>query len=41
VLTEAGAAAALVASMVHYGEYGVGELKQYLHDHGVKIRMRW
>jgi cyclase len=41
VLTEAGADAALVASMVHYGQYNVGELKQYLHDHGVKIRMRW
>jgi cyclase len=41
VLTEAGADAALVASMVHYGQYNVGELKQFLHDHGVKIRMRW
>ncbi|HMI92926.1 MAG TPA: imidazole glycerol phosphate synthase subunit HisF [Polyangiales bacterium] len=41
VLTEGRADAALVASMVHYGQYSVSELKQYLHDHGVKIRMRW
>ena len=41
VLTEGGADAALVASMVHYGEYKVSELKQYLHDRGVKIRMNY
>ena len=39
VLTEGGADAALVASMVHYGEYSVGELKQYLHDQGIKVRL--
>lgn len=41
VLTEGGADAALIASMVHYGEYKVSELKQYLHDRGVKIRMKY
>ena len=41
VLTEAKADAALVASMVHYGEYRVSELKKYLHDEGVKMRMTW
>ncbi len=41
VLTEGHADAALVASMVHYGEYTCSELKQYLHDNGVKIRMRY
>jgi cyclase len=41
VLTTGKADAALVASMVHYGDYRVSELKQYLHDHGVKMRMRW
>ncbi|NKB97429.1 MAG: imidazole glycerol phosphate synthase subunit HisF [Pseudomonadales bacterium] len=41
VLTEGKADAALVASMVHYGDYRVSELKQYLHDRGVKIRMNW
>jgi imidazole glycerol-phosphate synthase subunit HisF len=39
VLTEGHADAALVASMVHYGEYSVQELKQYLHGRGVKVRM--
>jgi cyclase len=41
VLTEGGADAALVASMVHYGEYTVSELKQYLHERGVKVRMHY
>lgn len=41
VLTEGGADAALVASMVHYGDYRVSELKRYLHDRGVKIRMNY
>lgn len=41
VLTEGKADAALVASMVHYGEYRVSELKQYLHDRGIHVRMRW
>lgn len=39
VLTEGKADAALIASMLHYGEYTVKEVKQYLHDRGVKIRM--
>jgi cyclase len=39
VLTEGGADAALVASMTHYGDYTVAELKQYLHERGVPIRM--
>ena len=33
--------AALVASMVHYGDYRVSGLKQYLHEQGLKIRMSW
>ena len=41
VLTEGHADAALVASMVHYGDYKVSELKGYLHDQGLKIRMSW
>ena len=39
VLTEGGADAALVASMVHFGEYTCRELKEYLHDRDVKVRM--
>ena len=41
VLTEGKADAALVASMVHYGDYTVSGLKQWLHDHGVKVRLRY
>jgi cyclase len=41
VLTEGHADAALVASIVHYGEYSCGQLKEYLHDRGVKIRMNY
>jgi cyclase len=40
VLTEGKADAALVASMVHYGEYTVSQLKQWLHDKGVKVRLK-
>lgn len=38
VLTEGMADAALVASMLHYGEYTVGEIKEYLANRGIKIR---
>jgi cyclase len=41
VLRAGCADAALVASMVHYGEYTVSELKRYLHDDGIKVRMSW
>jgi cyclase len=41
VLTQGGADAALVASMVHFGNYKVSELKGFLHEHGVKVRTRW
>jgi cyclase len=41
VLTEGKADAALVASMVHYGDYRVGELKQYLHGRGLPMRLRY
>ncbi len=41
VLTEGKADAALIASMVHFGEYTVSGLKQWLHDHGVKVRLRY
>ena len=41
VLDEAGADAALVASMVHFGDYRPSELKSYLIDQGIKMRGRW
>jgi cyclase len=39
VLTAGHADAALVASMLHYGEYTVQKIKEYLHIHGIRIRM--
>lgn len=39
VLTEGGADAALVASMVHYGDYSVGDIKRELSDYGVPVRL--
>jgi cyclase len=39
VLTEGKADAALVASMLHYNEYTVGEIKTYLAGRGLKIRL--
>ncbi len=35
---EAGASAALVASIVHNGEYSINELKDYLTKSGIKVR---
>ena len=39
VLTEGKADAAIVASMLHYGEYTVPQIKQYLAAKGLKIRI--
>ena len=41
VLTRGCADAALIASMVHYRNYTIGEIKSYLHRSGVKTRMMW
>ena len=38
VLTEGKADAALAASLFHYGELGMGELKEYLAARGVAVR---
>jgi imidazole glycerol-phosphate synthase subunit HisF len=40
-LTEGKASAALIASIVHYGEYTITQLKEYLHGEGAKMRMVW
>ena len=37
VLEEGKADAALVASMVHYGEYSVSGIKRYLDDRGLRF----
>jgi imidazole glycerol-phosphate synthase subunit HisF len=41
VLTQGLADAALIASVTHYGLFSIRELKSYLHDAGVKVRMNW
>jgi cyclase len=38
VLTEGHADAALVASMLHFGEYTVQDIKDYLQGRGLKMR---
>jgi cyclase len=38
VLSQTGAEAALAASIFHYGELTVGQVKQYLRDRGVAVR---
>ncbi|WP_435128548.1 imidazole glycerol phosphate synthase subunit HisF [Halobaculum sp. D14] len=38
VFTEADADAALAASIFHFDEYGIDEVKAYLDDHGVPVR---
>jgi imidazole glycerol-phosphate synthase subunit HisF len=39
VLTEGGADAALIASILHFGEYTIREVKEYLRGRGIKVRM--
>jgi cyclase len=41
VLTEGHADAALIASMVHFGQYKVSELKRFLNQRGIKVRTGW
>ena len=41
VLTEGKADAALIASMVHYGDYSVRELKEWLQSRGINVRLRY
>ncbi len=41
VLTEGRADAALIASMVHFGEYTLPEIKSYLDERDIPMRMRW
>jgi cyclase len=41
VLTEGKADAALIASMVHYGAYTIKDIKDYLHQRGIQVRLTW
>lgn len=40
VLREGKADAALAASIFHFGNYSIGQVKQYLADNGVPVRLR-
>ena len=37
--TKAGADAALAASLFHYNEISIKELKEYLRDNGISVRL--
>jgi len=41
VLSAGKADAALIASMVHYGYYHIKDIKSYLSEKGVKVRLNW
>jgi imidazole glycerol-phosphate synthase subunit HisF len=41
VLTHGSADAALIASMVHYKTYSIGDIKEHLSKNNVKVRMTW
>jgi imidazole glycerol-phosphate synthase subunit HisF len=41
VLAKGMADAALIASITHYGTHTIKELKSYLHEKGIKVRMTW
>ncbi|MFV0421932.1 imidazole glycerol phosphate synthase subunit HisF [Oleidesulfovibrio sp.] len=40
-LTKGGASAALIASIVHYGEYTIPDLKKQIQGMGCKMRLTW
>jgi cyclase len=40
-VTTGRASAALIASIVHYGEYTLPEIKRIMRDKGVPVRMVW
>lgn len=41
VLTKGGASAALIASIVHYDQYSIPQIKRSLQRKGIKTRMTW
>lgn len=41
VLDQGKADAALIASITHYGEYSIRDLKEVIHQRGIKVRRRW
>ncbi|MDD2966401.1 MAG: imidazole glycerol phosphate synthase subunit HisF [Desulfovibrionaceae bacterium] len=40
-VSKGGAAAALIASIVHYGEYSIAQCKEHMAAQGAKVRLHW
>ena len=40
-VTDGGASAALIASIVHYGQYSIRQCKEYMAAHGARMRLTW
>lgn len=40
-VSQGGASAALIASIVHYGEYSIQQCKEYMAAQGAKVRLQW
>ena len=40
-VTKGGASAALIASIVHYGQYSIRQCKEYMAEQGAKVRTTW
>ena len=40
-VTKGKASAALIASIVHYGQYTIRQCKEFMASHGVPMRMTW
>ena len=40
-VTTGGASAALIASIVHYGQYSIRQCKEYMAAHGASVRLTW
>jgi cyclase len=41
ILSQGKADAALIASMVHYRAYTIENIKKYLAEHDIKVRLFW
>ncbi len=40
-VSEGKASAALIASIVHYGQYSIKDCKEHMHKRGAKVRLTW
>ena len=40
-MSKGGASAALIASIVHYGQYTIRQCKEVMAEKGAKVRLTW